>query len=234
VVHGPRDFACEWATPLRLQSKRRANVGRAPSLAGAARRWSAPEALAELIQPGPRALERYRPQVRYLLIDEGRYAASELAPLRNLVAALFRLENSRSDGEVLAVVRSLLEWLTRPEQASLRRAFVVWINRVILRRSPGGSMKGAEDLQVMGTLIEARMDEWEQNWLRQGLERGLEEGLRKGEAQLLHRLLLRRFGALPDWVEARLQEASPAQLERWADRLLEARSLESLLDGEES
>ncbi len=93
-----------------------------------AARWRAPEERAALIQPGPRALERYQPRARYLLLDEGRYGQGELAPLRNLVAALFRLENSRTDAEVLVVVRSLLECLTQPEQASLRRAFVVWIN----------------------------------------------------------------------------------------------------------
>jgi predicted transposase YdaD len=92
----------------------------------------------------------------------------------------------------------------------------------------------------MGTLIEARMQEWEQKWLRQGLEQGREQGieqgreqgLREGEAQLLHRLLRRRFGELPDWAESRLRAASPEQLERWAERVLEVQSLELLLGGE--
>lgn len=199
-----------------------------------ARRWSAPEDIAALIEPAPRALERFHPQGRYLLIDERRYGENELAPLRNLVAALFRLENSHSDAEVLAVVRSLVEWLTRREQASLRRAFVVWINRAILRRTPGGPVNSAEELHVMGTLLEERMNEWEQNWLRQGLERGREQGRREGEAQLLRRLLEQRFGDLPKWVDARLQDALPAQIEGWAGRLLEARSLKSLFDGDDS
>jgi len=181
-----------------------------------------------LIQPGPRALARYRPQARYLLIDEGRYGEAELQPLRNLVAGLFRLENSRSDAEVLEVVRSLREWLAHPRQASLRRAFVVWINRVILKRTPGGPVEGVEDLQAMGTLIEARMQEWEEGWLREGRE----QGLREGEAQLLQRLLERRFGELPDWAKERLTEASPTQLERWADRLLDIDSLDSLFQEE--
>lgn len=181
-----------------------------------AARWRAPEDLAALIQPRPRALERYQPRVRYLLIDEGRYGEDELVPLRNLVAALFRLENSRSDAEVLAVVRSLLEWLNQPEQASLRRAFVVWINRVILGRTSGGPVEGVEDLRTMGTLIETRMQEWEQEWLREGATHVIELQLR------------RRFGELPGWVTVRLQEASPEQLDQWADRLLEVDSLDAL------
>ena len=79
-------------------------------------------------------------------------------------------------------------------------------------------MEGAEDLQTMGTLIEARMQEWEQGWLREG------------EAQLLQRLLRRRFGAVPNWVEARLSNASAEQLEQWAERLLDIDSLDSLFD----
>jgi predicted transposase YdaD len=199
-----------------------------------ATRWSAPEELAPLIQPGPRALQRYQPQVRYLLIDERRYAERELAALRNLVAALFRLENSRSDKDVLVILRLLREWLVRPEQASLRRAFVVWINRVILQRTPGGPVENVEDLEVMGTLIEARMQEWEQEWLREGIEQGIEQGreqgLRDGEAALLKRQLDRRFGELPSWVAFRLRDATTEQIEQWGDRLLEADSLKAVFD----
>jgi hypothetical protein len=187
-----------------------------------AARWRAPEDLAALLQPGPRALERYQPRIRYLLIDEGRYGEDELLSLRNLVAALFRLENSRSEQEVLLVVRSLVEWLNQPQQVGLRRAFVVWINRVILGRTSGGPVEGVEDLQAMGTLIEARMHEWEQQWLR--------EGLREGAAHVVQRLLRRRFGELPEWATARLQEASPEQLDQWAERLLEVDSLEALFE----
>jgi hypothetical protein len=187
-----------------------------------AARWRAPEDLAALLQPGPRALERYQPRIRYLLIDEGRYGEDELLSLRNLVAALFRLENSRSEREVLLVVRSLLEWLNQPEQASLRRAFVVWINRVILGRTSGGPVESVEDLQAMGTLIEARMHEWEQEWLREGA------------AHVVQRQLRRRFGELPDWATARLREASPEQLDRWAERLLEVDRLEALFENEKS
>jgi hypothetical protein len=43
------------------------------------RRWSAAESVEALIEPGPPGLESYRPQARYLLIDEGRYRASDLA-----------------------------------------------------------------------------------------------------------------------------------------------------------
>ena len=37
-----------------------------------------------------------------------------------------------------------------------------------------------------------------------------------------------RFGGLPDWTEDRLRQASTTDLERWADRILEATSLEAV------
>src|SRR5437870_824556 len=56
-------------------------------------RWTAAQDMARLVAEAPGGLAVYRPQLRYLLIDGGRYPESVLAPLRNLVAALFRLEN---------------------------------------------------------------------------------------------------------------------------------------------
>jgi len=56
-------------------------------------------------------------------------------------------------------------------------------------------------------------------------EEGRVEGRVEGGAAVLLRQLKRRFGPLPDWVAPRLAAASPAQLEQWADRLLEAESL---------
>jgi hypothetical protein len=88
-------------------------------------RWDAPQGVAELIVPVPRGLETYRPRLKYFLLDEGGYAEAELAPLRNLAAALFRLENSRTPQDVERVLAALVAWLEAPEQTSLRRAFTV-------------------------------------------------------------------------------------------------------------
>ena len=49
--------------------------------------------MAELVTTVPGGLERYRPCLRYFLLDEGRFTEDDLAPLRDLAAALFRLEN---------------------------------------------------------------------------------------------------------------------------------------------
>jgi predicted transposase/invertase (TIGR01784 family) len=56
------------------------------------------------------------------------------------------------------------------------------------------------------------------------------EGRQEGEQVLLLRQLKRRFGPLPEWVELRLAQAATDQLERWAERVLEAPTLAAMFD----
>ena len=65
----------------------------------------------------------------------------------------------------------------------------------------------------------------------EGHAAGRAEGRVEGGAAVLLRQLARRFGPLPDWVAPRLATATPAQLAQWADRLLEAESLEAMFNG---
>ena len=91
-------------------------------------------------------------------------------------------------------------------------------------------------------MLEERGMEWWEQWKfegvleggREGKLEGMREGERKGilvgEARLLHRLLERRFGSLPTWVEARLAKAVEEDLVRWGERVLDPTlSLEQLL-----
>ena len=64
--------------------------------------------------------------------------------------------------------------------------------------------------------------------LERGRQEGLQQGLLQGEATVLRRLLTRRFGPLPLWADERLAQASPQELERWADRVLDAPHLDEI------
>ena len=204
--------------------------------------WTAPTTLAGLVEPGlPPALGRWQPQLQYLLIEERRYAEDELRGLRNIAAALFRLENSRTPAQIEAVVASLVEWLAAPAQTNLRRAFVVWLRRVLLpARVPGADLPHVIELQEMHAMLAERVKTWTEEWKQQGLQEGLQEGRhqglqkgrQEGEARVLRRLLTRRFGPLPPWADDRLALASEAELEGWTDRVLDARSLEEVLGPE--
>ncbi|MGF1546416.1 MAG: DUF4351 domain-containing protein [Thiotrichales bacterium] len=74
-----------------------------------------------------------------------------------------------------------------------------------------------------------RQEGWKEG-LQKGLEQGLEQGLREGQAELLRRQLTRRFGPLPSATQTRLAQATLAQLETWADNILDAETLEAVFD----
>lgn len=57
-----------------------------------------------------------------------------------------------------------------------------------------------------------------------------QEGRQEGRQELLMKLLRLRFGDLSPRVEARISGASPSDLERMAERVLTAASLDDVLD----
>ncbi|MFW5724306.1 MAG: DUF4351 domain-containing protein [Halochromatium sp.] len=85
-------------------------------------------------------------------------------------------------------------------------------------------------------MLAERVIEWTQDWKQQGYDsgfgEGFGEGFDKGEAALLERQLRKRFGPLDADTEARLQAASSAEIERWAERIFDARQLADVFAGE--
>ena len=133
-------------------------------------RWkSAPLDIKDSIAKVPRGLEKYLPQLRYLLIDEGRYSNHELENIKSLVAALFKLERQQTPEEVRNIVATLVEWLKAPEQQSLRRAFTVWLGRVLLpTRYPNESIPEFHDLQEVHAMLSETVKAWPAQWMAKG------------------------------------------------------------------
>lgn len=69
-----------------------------------------------------------------------------------------------------------------------------------------------------------------QEGLKVGAEQGLQQGLQQGLTAVVRRLLAQRFSILPAWAEQRLGSASREEVERWVDRVLDARSLEEVFE----
>jgi len=123
---------------------------------------------------------------------------------------------------------AVLDWMLRlpPPQE-----FEVWQDIEAIERNAG--MKYVTSVERM--FIEQGVAQGRQEGLSQGLNQGLSQGLsqgrQQGQLELITRLLTRRFGALPDWASARLQAAYADQLEQWADRVLDAATLEAVFGG---
>jgi predicted transposase/invertase (TIGR01784 family) len=174
--------------------------------------WRAAQEVSELIEEVPGGLERYRPQLRYCLLDEMRMADSELEPLRNVAAGLFRLEKSQGPENLQRVVAALLEWLREPELAELRRSFAKFLLKNLLpARMPGIEIPEIADLQEVKSMLAERVMEWTHQWKQEGLEEGLQKGRQEGQEdalvkarEVLLRDLVKRFGPLPEETRRRV------------------------------
>jgi hypothetical protein len=74
---------------------------------------------------------------------------------------------------------------------------------------------------VPGSIV----DRWRKRDVAEGRAQGKAEGRAEGERALLLRQLRRRFGPLPEEVEARLGAAPLEDIERWADAFVDAETL---------
>lgn len=80
----------------------------------------------------------------------------------------------------------------------------------------------------MAGLTERLLNEGMQKGLREGIQQGVQKGIQKGELNVLLRQLTRRFGPLDTATEQRLQRATSDELERWADNILDANTLDEV------
>ncbi len=198
------------------------------------RRWSAPLAVEDLIEPGAGS-QGHLPRLSYLLVDGGRYPAERLARTKGPIGALFLLERHTSPDQMNQGVRLLADQLRGPEDAELRRAFLVWLQRVLLpdRGLTEEEIPALPDLEEFKAMLEQRVRLWNRQLIAQGrkegLEEGLKEGLREGRQRALAELLLRqlklKFGPVDDQTRDRVHAASPVRLMAWAERVLTAETL---------
>jgi predicted transposase/invertase (TIGR01784 family) len=140
------------------------------------RKWNAPIHFSELIQDITGGLSKYRPDFRYLLLEENLYNNEDL-PTRNLVSAVFKLEKSRNPEDMRELVSTLIVWLKAPDKENIRRSFAVWINRVLLPLHMPG-----QEIPNLKNLLEI---EWKK------------EGMREGISDLLHQQMTQKFGTRP-------------------------------------
>jgi len=197
--------------------------------------WAAAQNIADLVDLVPGGLERYRPDFSYLILDEGAIVSdpSWSDQMRNVAAALFRLEHNRDEQDMLEVLGRLVEWLKAPEQTGLRRAFVVWMRRVLLPgRAPEMELPEFTDLQDLHevhSMLAERIKQWPERWEEKGRQEGRQEGRHEGVEDVLRKLISLKFGELPAWADERLKQASDEQLDKWVMQILSVNDLGELL-----
>jgi len=144
-------------------------------------RWKTPCSLEALASPVSPALARYAPSLRYLLLDAAAYTDEELADPENLAEFLFRMEKSRMPMELVEQVRTLGTVLRMERSAHLRRAFALFLTKVLLPKKTGRSdFPDVSDLVEVERMILEGKHEWAENWLKEGEERGIKLGEARG------------------------------------------------------
>ncbi|PZV20843.1 MAG: flagellar assembly protein H [Snowella sp.] len=86
------------------------------------------------------------------------------------------------------------------------------------------------DIMKESAFYQDILQEGLQEGLQMGRQEGLQMGRQEGEVALLMRLLVKRFGNVSESIQSRLTQASIADLERWGDRILEAKTLTDIFD----
>jgi hypothetical protein len=193
------------------------------------KRWDAAQDISELITQVPGGLEKYCPHLRYFLIDEGKYQVAELAPLHNLVAALIRLENTRTlENEkavaqgISEVLEQLVDWLKDAQFSQLRRDILTWLIRVLLPKNvPGVEVPEVAELQEMKTMLYETMQNWYQSAEIKGEARG--------ETKMFTHLLETKFGVLPSSERAKIELMDSKAVLKCSERLLTANTLQEVI-----
>ena len=190
--------------------------------------WKAPQEVAALFAPMPESLKYYRPQHRHFLLDESRVPGEELDKSKGLVAQLLRLERAQEPEQVRRIVRELIARLHGPEYLSLRRAFTVWLGRVVLKRSGiTEEIPEFQDLREVDAMLEERAAQWKHEYITLGRKEGEAKGLGRGVQLLLEA----RFGALPASVTTYISSSSDANtLQKMMLSAYHAETLQSFME----
>jgi predicted transposase/invertase (TIGR01784 family) len=195
--------------------------------------WTAKTQLIDLIENGFDALKPYQIQSRYWPIEMNQLAQQNL-PLHNLVTSVIELETMRSRDRMEQFFAHLPALLEQPDNQHLRRLFIHALRRMLKKRPKlGGALPdNLSSLTEAKAMIDTNMMQWEQNLRAEGWQRGSEEGWQRGseatQRSTLRRLLKKKFGALPAWIEQKI-EAAPAEIvEGWLDEVVVAPSLNEI------
>lgn len=202
------------------------------------RGWTAPRALRELLDGDDavrESLAHHVPDFELLvddlaLVPEAELLAREGAPLGKLVVWVLRAVRVGFDP---ALVERWAEQLNRAESGGSREA-LLHVLQYLLGTDEGSTVFEALDAAPLSDEVrEVVMGSYQQKWIEQGQlqgrAEGRAEGKAEGKAELLLKLLRLRFQELPPHVEPRVRGASDAELDRWAERVLSADTLDEAL-----
>ena len=147
--------------------------------------WRAPLALGGLVQPAKGSLAKYRSPLQYVLLEERLVPKKALKGAPNLVALLFRLEQSNSLPEIQAALDEFEPWLEPGSLEEIRRAFAVWINRVVMGDKETEASQPPLNLMEVRSMLAERIRRRERQIESRARRKALAEGRAEGRVEAL-------------------------------------------------
>ncbi len=189
--------------------------------------WKYPLNINELISKPNEILAHYCPNLSFFLIDECQYPQETLMQIDNALATLFQLEQP---SEILVKAKQVARLFLLVKHAPvLERVFRVWVDHILaMRLENPDAFKAATNLEEIAIMLEECVDSWVTQWRNEGEEKGLQKGRQEGEVLVLKKLLRKRFGNLPSWVDDKLRKACADELEFWVEAILDAKTLDEV------
>jgi len=169
---------------------------------------------------------------RFPVLDIGKIPDRQLSEDRRLRAWLLAMKYATREKQQLAAKEILIEALKdatedlRPVMYYLVQTYTSYRKETI--REIIQKVQPEEIDTMMSQFAQDISSVARQEGRIAGIQEGIQKGLLEGEARLLLRQLSRRFQPLPDKISDRIHAANPNTIELWADRVLEAKSLDEV------
>nr|VFK23665.1 MAG: protein of unknown function (DUF4351) [Candidatus Kentron sp. LPFa] len=194
-----------------------------------AEEWKIPTEFRRFID-AEEAWEPYLLNFRFPVVDLGEIPDGRLSADPRLHVRLLAMKYATRENQQLAI-RELLTQALRAVPEDLRSIVAYLIQTYVydeqtLRRMIR-SVKPEEEEKMMSQFAQDIIN-GKPKWVEMVRQKSLQEGRLEGEAELLLRQLSRRFQPLPDEIPDRVREADPNTIESWADRILDAKSLDEV------
>ncbi|MBF0158354.1 MAG: Rpn family recombination-promoting nuclease/putative transposase [Magnetococcales bacterium] len=168
--------------------------------------------------------QQYLLNFQFRVMDLGPIPDQQLSRHPKLRVCLLAMKYATRDKQQLQAKELIIEALLEaPEELPL-------VFRYLSESYP------AYDEQVLREIVqrvlpqeeEVMMSQFAQENVQRGIKIGQQDGERQGETRMLLRLLHRRFSTLPSWVEKKVLDADLDALAEWADRFVNASSLQDI------
>ncbi len=192
-----------------------------------AKAWDAPNTLKDCLSFAiPESLRKYQPNIEYMVLDVGQIDLGEYTFEKdNVVTSLLELEKVWNLTNTKQIIDKLNKQLQGEQFNSLRKAFLVYINRVWKPRKRFAS-KEFIDLSEVSVMLSERIDQWEKEKIQEGMQQGMQQTMQYTTLKLIEH----KFPASASLFKDRIEEMNYEALEKLLDRIIKAQSLDELAE----